>query len=187
MHTICTSNSGIIVMPCLSIRNEDERAPNVVKDTTAILRSAPSDQLTPYSGSSALTLYQKLAISIVLAVICLPLLVYLFFGFAYPRLRRRHTARTSSETEQPFFANKAELEDKQKRKYELEARERQFELNGGIESARYEMPTAGDIVNSQEPSLSTQIMQELSGGEAAQEMDTPWGPEEMGQHIWAVR
>ena len=49
------------------------------------------------------------------------------------------------------------------------------------------MPTAGDIVNSQEPSLSTQIMQELSGGEAAQEMDTPWGPEEMGQHIWAVR
>lgn len=67
------------------------------------------------------------------------------------------------EDSQPYLQQKAELEAEEKRKYELEARERRLEM--GTEVERYELPV--------EEGRMIQTRQELRGEEHSTELEVP--------------
>ena len=72
-------------------------------------------------------------------------------------------SRSPQEDPRPYLQQKAELEAEEKRKYELEARERRYEI--GNEGERYELPV-------EEGDLMIRSRQELRGGEHARELET---------------
>ena len=102
-----------------------------------------------------------------LALVLLGVLVY----------KRRKTQKTLKEEDaisykqgsphedtQPYLQQKAELEAEEKRKHELEARERRYEM--GIEGERYELPV-------EEHDLMIRTRQELRGEEHSKELEVP--------------
>ena len=68
------------------------------------------------------------------------------------------------EDPQPYLQQKAELEAEEKRKHELEARERRYEI--GNEGERYELPV-------EEGDLMIRSRQELRGEEHSRELEVP--------------
>ena len=95
------------------------------------------------------------------------------FTLAYlvcPRLRKARSvslekAKTQREAElqedmQAYIQQKAELEVEENDRFELEARERRFEI--GHEGERYEMPGNEDMMSTR---------QELRGGEHSKELE----------------
>lgn len=68
------------------------------------------------------------------------------------------------EDPQPYLQQKAELEAEEKRKHELEARERRYEM--GNEGERYELPV-------EEGDSMIRSRQELRGEEHSRELETP--------------
>lgn len=68
------------------------------------------------------------------------------------------------EYTQPYLQQKAELEAEEKRKHELEARERRYEM--GNEGERYELPVERE-------NLMIRTRQELRGGEHSTELEVP--------------
>ena len=82
---------------------------------------------------------------------------------------------TISTSSQPYFQQKAELEDEERRRHELEGRSRVHELNkdGSVyqlgDNGPYELPVIHDIFNI--PSLTEEIRQELRGEENSKELE----------------
>lgn len=71
---------------------------------------------------------------------------------------------SSHEDTQPYLQQKAELEAEEKRKYELEARERRCEIGNTVE--RYELPV-------EKEDLMIRTRQELRGEEHSTELEVP--------------
>ena len=92
----------------------------------------------------------------------------------YKRRKNRKTLKEEDATSQkqgsphediqPYLQQKAELEAEEKRKHELEARERRYEM--GIEGERYELPV-------EEQGLMIRTRQELKGEEHSTELEVP--------------
>ena len=76
------------------------------------------------------------------------------------------------DIKQPYLQQKAELENLEKRRHELDAHEKRFELDAGLDAARHELalPRLEAAGLEGEQILSEQIRQELEGDEYAQEM-----------------
>lgn len=96
---------------------------------------------------------------------------------AFVVYRRRKTRKTLKEQDassqrqespredtQPYLQQKAELEAEEKRKYELEARERRLEM--GNEGEIYELPVEGE-------GRMIRARQELRGEEHSTELEVP--------------
>ena len=104
---------------------------------------------------------------------------FLLFGWRIWQRKRqervgRHADKNSEavdESTQPYLQPKAELEDAENRKHELNALNRRFELEGDT-NMRLEMPAVSQYLDSSPP-LLVQIGQELRGEEHAQEKGSP--------------
>ena len=84
------------------------------------------------------------------------------------RIGNNHTAATQEEPNahecQPYFQQKAELEDQERRKHELEATERRYGLDGDDDI--HELSVGAD----NRATLELRARQELRGAEHAQEL-----------------
>ena len=115
---------------------------------------------------------QAIILSVVLPTIGLVILLLCFLIIRRHRKKRSHTASavhsvTTSET-QIYFDQKAELEDEERRRHELEAGGKVDEMDG--QDTLFEMP--GDS-KSRMDLASPHQMQELRGLEFSQELEVP--------------
>ena len=109
-------------------------------------------------------------VAIPVALLGLVLLGFLVYRRRKPKKTLKDEDATSPkegtphEDTQPYLQQKAELEAEEKRKHELEARERTHEM--GNEGERYELPV-------EEEDLMVRTRQELRGGEHSTELEVP--------------
>ena len=115
---------------------------------------------------------QAIILSVVLPTIGLVILLLCFIIIRRYRKKRSHAASavlpvTASET-QIYFDQKAELEDEERRRHELQAGGKVHEMNG--QDALFEMPSGS---KSRMDLASPHEMQELRGLEPSQELEVP--------------
>lgn len=109
-------------------------------------------------------------VAIPLAFLGLVLLGFLLYRRRKIQKTRKEDNATPSKQEsshedtQPYLQQKAELEAEEKRKYELEARERRYEIGNAVE--RYELPV-------EKEDLMIRTKQELRGEEHSTELEVP--------------
>ena len=132
---------------------------------------APSSHL-----QTGLTLPQKVGMAVSISITVLMLL-----GLGILRWRRWKKKQGSkastpvtemldtADDNQPYLQPKAELEDEERRKAELEAEDSRYELDVG--GAKVELPALNDILGAAD--FSEQIRQELRGEEFAGELGSP--------------
>ena len=114
----------------------------------------------------------KIANGVAIPVVLLGLVLLGFL--VYKRRKNQKTLReedptsqdigSPQEDSQPYLQQKAELEAEGKRKHELEAQERRYEI--GNEGERYELPV-------EEGDLMVRSRQELRGEEHSRELEVP--------------
>lgn len=134
--------------------------------------SQNSTQSVPTHSSESYDEKAKIATGVAIPVASLGLVLLAFVVY-----RRRKTRKTLKEQDassqrqespredtQPYLQQKAELEAEEKRKYELEARERRLEM--GNEGERYELPVEGE-------GRMIRARQELRGEEHSTELEVP--------------
>ncbi|KAG8527917.1 uncharacterized protein KY384_006833 [Bacidia gigantensis] len=143
------------------------------------IKSQSANTTYSYSSQSPPTLNttQKVGIGVAASIVSTALLIFVL-SFIWRKKRRQRARKASEEVlataidQSPFYLQqKAELEDEDRRKHELEGEGKMVEL-GGESTVKHEMPAASDMITITEP-LSSQFRQELMSEEFAQEIGSP--------------
>ena len=150
--------------PVTSGPNRNSTQSNVA-GTNSSNNSSTQSVSTRSTASSDKKIKISLGVAIPVASLGLVLLGYL----VYKRRKVQETLKeedvtSKKEDHQPYLQQKAELEAEEKRKHELEARERRYEM--GVEGERYELPV-------ERQDMMIQTRQELRGEEHSTELDVP--------------
>ncbi len=152
------------------ISGPDQNSTQAISTGIGGQNSSSASVSTHSSGSYHKRVEVANAVAIPVAFLGLALLGFLLY-------RRRKNQKASKEDDpisqnlesspedlQPYLQQKAELEAEEKRKHELEARERRYEI--GNEGERYELPV-------EEVGLMISSRQELRGEEHSKELEGP--------------
>ena len=147
----------------------DQNSTQAISTGTGGQNSSSTSVSTHSSGSYHRRVEVANAVAIPVAFLGLALLGFLLYRRRKNQKALKEEDPTSQEPgslkdPQPYLQQKAELEAEEKRKHELEARERRYEI--GNEGERYELPV-------EEVGLMMPSRQELRGEEHSKELEVP--------------
>ncbi len=147
----------------------DQNSTQAISTGTGGQKSSSTSVSTHSSGSYHKKVEVANAVAIPAAFLGLALLGFLLYRRRKNQKALKEDDPTSQNLEspledpQPYLQQKAELEAEEKRKHELEAQERSYEI--GNEGERYELPV-------EEVGLMISSRQELRGEEHSKELET---------------